>query len=183
MNLKLFALFAFVLPLAIACQQGSDNKEEPESQEQVPEQSQQAPQQNQQVPRTNQPAMEVKDVSDEELQRFMTASQEVQAFSQQIQQQMIATVEKQGLDVQRFSEIRQSQQNPGNESNATAEEMQKFQTASQEVQKIQSQAQQQMVEKISEAGISEKRYQEISMMVQSNPELQQKFQSMQQGQK
>ncbi len=184
MKFKFFALFAFVLSFAIACQQNSENNSDgSEAQEQAPQQNQQSPQQGQRVPNAKQPAMEVEEVSDEELQKFMTASQEVQAFSQQVQQQMISALEEQGMQPQRYGEIQQSQQNPGSGSDATSEEMQKFQKASQEVQKLQSQAQQQLQEKLSEAGFTQRRYQEISMMVQSDPELQQKFQSLQQGQR
>jgi hypothetical protein len=189
MNFKLVALFAFVLPLAIACQQDAENDKEPESQEQASEQEQDAsqqnqlaPQQSQRVPGANQPAAEVSEVSDEELKNFISASQEVQAYSQQIQQQMVSAVEDQGIQAQRFSEIQRGQQNPNSEMDVSQEEMKKFQAASQAVQKIQMEAQQEMQNKLSEVGLTQKRYQEISMMVQSDPELQQKYQSMQQGQ-
>ena len=183
MNFKLFALLTFVLPLAIACQQNTENSQEPESQDSQSEQETQAPTQSQQTPNAQQPAMEVKEVSDEELQQFMSASQSVQAFSRQIQQEMIDVVQDQGLEAQRYSEIQQAQQNPAANSDISDEEMQKFQAATQEVQKIQTRAQQQMEEKLSDAGLTQKRYQEISMMVQSDPKLQQKFQSMQKAPK
>ncbi|NBC24454.1 MAG: DUF4168 domain-containing protein, partial [Bacteroidetes bacterium] len=87
------------------------------------------------------------------------------------------------IGAQRFSEIQRGQQNPNSEIDVSEEEMKKFQSASQAVQKIQMDAQQEMQNKLSEVGLTQKRYQEISMMVQSDPELQQKYQSMQQGQK
>lgn len=182
MNFKLFALLAFFLPLAISCQQNADTSEDPDSQESQTEQEAQAPEQSQPAPNARQSATEVKEVSDKELQQFMTAFQEMQTFSRQIQQEMVAAVQEQGLEAQRYSEIQQAQQNPEADSDITAEELEMFQSASQAVQKIQSEAQEQMEENISDAGLTQRRYQEISMMLQSDPQLQQKAQSMQQAQ-
>jgi len=184
MNFRLFALIVFVLPLVIGCQQNTENSEEPENQENQAEQQQtQAPQQEQPTPGARQSAMEVKEVSDQEFQRFMTAFQDMQTFRGQIQQDMLAAVAEEGLDAQRYSEIQRAQQNPAADSEVSSEEMQKFQSAVEKVQSIQSDANQQMQEKLSDAGFTQRRYQEVSMMVQSDPQLQQKFQSMQKAPK
>ena len=53
-----------------------------------------------------------KDISDKEIQQFASALQEVASINQETQQKMITTVEEEGLAVQRFNEILQSQQNP-----------------------------------------------------------------------
>src|SRR5690606_7755555 len=62
------------------------------------------------------------DISDEELQKFVDAFQEIQVENQKIQQKMIAEIQEEGMEVQRFSEIQQAQQNPNQEVEMTAEE-------------------------------------------------------------
>ncbi len=117
-----------------------------------------------------------KEVSGEELKQFASAFQQVQTVNQQAQQKMVSTVEEEGLEVQRYNEIQQAQQDPNQEDNATDEELKQYEAATQELEKIQAQAQQEMQGKIIEEGLTVNRYQEIAAIVQSNPELQQKLQ-------
>lgn len=121
-----------------------------------------------------------KEVSDKELEQFAAAAQQVQMINQEAQQKMINTVEEQGLDVQRFSEIQQAQQDPQQELEATEEEVEKYEASTREFEKIQLKAQREMEEKITEGGLTVPRYQEIAMTLQSDPELQKKFQMIQQ---
>ncbi|MEX2379404.1 MAG: DUF4168 domain-containing protein [Vicingaceae bacterium] len=137
---------------------------------QVPQQMQQQ-QQQQTTP----------DISDEELQKFVDAFQEVQAENQKIQQKMIAEIQEEGMDVQRFSQIQQAQQNPDQEVDMTAEEEEAIGNLMPELQSIQQESQVVMQKKIEDAGLSMTRYQEIAQMVQQSPELQQKLQSMMEG--
>ena len=120
-------------------------------------------------------------VSGEELKQFASAFQQVQTVNQQAQQTMVKAVEEKGLEVQRYNEIQQAQQDPNQEANATGEELKQYETATQELEKIQVQAQQQMQEKIIEEGLTVNRYQEIATVVQNDPELQQKLQEYLQG--
>jgi len=119
-------------------------------------------------------------VSDKELQQFVSVAQHIQVINQQAQQEMIASVQQGGLDVERFSELQQAQQNPNQEAEATDMELKQFETATQELEKIQVQTQQQMQEKIIEEGLTVNRYQEIAAVIQNDPELQQMFRIMQQ---
>lgn len=137
---------------------------------QVPQQMQQQ-QQQQTIP----------DISDEELQKFANAFQEVQAESQKVQQKMIAKIQEEGMDVQRFSQIQQAQQNPEQKAEMTAEEEKALENLMPKLQSIQQESQSVMQEKIKAAGLSMARYQEIAQMIQQSPELQQKLKSMMQG--
>lgn len=121
------------------------------------------------------------DISDEELQKFANAFQEVQVENQKIQKDMIAKIEEEGMEVQRFSEIQQAQQNPNQEVEMTAEEEKAIETLMPKLQSIQQESQTVMQEKIESAGLSMNRYQEIAQMIQQSPELQKKLQSMMQG--
>ncbi|MAC95391.1 MAG: hypothetical protein CMC96_07805 [Flavobacteriales bacterium] len=121
------------------------------------------------------------DISDEELQKFANAFQEVQVENQKIQKDMIAKIEEEGMEVQRFSEIQQAQQNPNQEVEMTAEEEKAIENLMPKLQTIQQESQTVMQEKIKSAGLTMNRYQEIAQMIQQSPELQQKLQSMMQG--
>lgn len=121
------------------------------------------------------------DISDEELQKFANAFQEVQVENQKIQKDMIAKIEEEGMEVQRFSEIQQAQQNPEQEAEMTAEEEKAIENLMPKLQTIQQESQTVMQEKIKSAGLTMNRYQEIAQMIQQSPELQKKLQSMMQG--
>lgn len=121
------------------------------------------------------------DISDEELQKFVDAFQEIQVENQKIQQKMIAEIQEEGMEVQRFSEIQQAQQNPNQEVEMTAEEEKAIENLMPKLQTIQQESQTVMQEKIKSAGLTMNRYQEIAQMIQQSPELQKKLQSMMQG--
>ena len=121
------------------------------------------------------------DISDDELKAFADAAQEVQMINQSIQQEMVASVEKGGLTVERFTEMQQASMS-GQEMEATAEEMKKFEATMKGLEGIQMNAQKAMKDKLANHGISEKRYQEIAMSVQADPKLQERFFELQGGQ-
>lgn len=135
-----------------------------------------------QVPAQMQQQQQVNpDVSDEELQKFVDAYQEIQVENQKIQQEMIAKIKEEGMDVQRFSQIQQAKQNPQQEASMTAEEKEALESLMPKLQTIQQESQAVMQEKIESAGLSMSRYQEIAQMIQQSPELQQKLQGMMEG--
>lgn len=181
MNLKQFVIIVLAVSITWGCQQSLDKEKDnteyesaapqEQEQEQVPDETQQNPDQLQ---------PQGSEVSDEELKQFLSASQHVQVINQEAQQKMIAAVEKEGLQAQRYSEIQQAQQDPNQEVNANDEELKQYETATQELQKIQIQAQQQMQEKLNTEGLTESRFQEINMVLQSDPKLQEKIRTIQQ---
>lgn len=121
------------------------------------------------------------EVSTEELKQFASALQEVQTINQQVQQKMINAVEEEGLEVQRYKEIMQAQQDPNQEANATNEELKQFETAIQEVGELQAKAEQEMEAKIIAEDLTINRYREILALIQNDPELQQRIQKYLQG--
>jgi hypothetical protein len=122
--------------------------------------------------------MQAEDVTDEELSQFVSAMEQMQVINQSAQQEMVGAVQQGGMEVERFSEIMQSEQDPNQPANATTEEMEKYAEVNQALEEIQIRAQQEMEEKISEAGLTTERYQQIGSMIQSSPELQQKLQTI-----
>lgn len=174
MNFKYLGSIVLSLLIMSACQQGNDVSNEEQDMEET-----QQPQDQQQMP-GQPPQQQTTDVSDAELQQFASVAEQIQVMNQEAQQKMVGAVEGEGLEVERFSEIQQAQQMPDQEVDATDEEMEKYNAALEELEEIQVQAQQDMQEKIQDEGMSEERYQEIGMALQSDPELQAKFQAMQQ---
>lgn len=118
------------------------------------------------------------DISDEDLQKFVSALQQMQMLNQSAQQEMIGAVEATGLEVERFSQIRQAQQDPSKEPDASEEELSQFQSAVTELEKIQNNINQQMEQQIEAQGLSQARYDEIGNAIQNSPELQARLQQM-----
>lgn len=123
------------------------------------------------------PQQQTTDVSDDEIEQFALAFVEVQNIEQKVQPEMVQAVEKEGIEVQRFNEIMNAQQDPNQEVDASEDELIKFASANREIEEIQTRAQREMMEKIAESGLSVDRYQKIMVAVRNNPELQQKLQS------
>ncbi len=120
------------------------------------------------------------DVSDKELETFASAFQQVQAIDQKAQQDMVKAVQDEGLSVQRYNEILQSEEDPTQNANPTEEEKQQLENANKQIDAIQQKAQQSMHKKIQDEGLTVKRYQEIAFAVQNSPELQEKLQQFMQ---
>jgi predicted ribosome quality control (RQC) complex YloA/Tae2 family protein len=122
------------------------------------------------------PGPQPTDVSENELEQFALAFREIQVIDQQVQMEMLSTVQEDGIDVDRFNEFLTAQQDPVQEFDASEEELSRFAAAYQEIEKIQEKALQQMEEAIQESELTMERYQEIAMTIQANPELLQKLQ-------
>jgi len=122
------------------------------------------------------PEAQPTEVSDNELEHFAQAFREIQVIDQQVQMEMLSTVQEDGIDVDRFNEFLTAQQDPAQEFDASEEELSRFADAYQEIEKIQEKALQQMETAIQESELTMERYQEIAMTIQANPELLQKLQ-------
>ena len=123
------------------------------------------------------------DVSDGEINQFASVFVELQSMNQGVQQEMMSAVEEEGIEVQRFNQIMQAQQDPNKEVEANEEELQNFAKASQAVEQIQAKVQKEMEKVITENDLTVQRYQQIMMAVRTDTELQQRLQQkIQQGQ-
>jgi hypothetical protein len=122
------------------------------------------------------PQQQTTEVSDGEMKQFAMAFVEIQNIEQKVQPEMIQAVEEEGIEVQRFNEIMNAQQDPNQEVDANEDELKKFASANREIEDIQNRTQREMLGKIAETGLSVDRYQEIMVAVRNDPELQQKLQ-------
>lgn len=116
------------------------------------------------------------DVSDGEIDQFASVFVELQSMNQEIQQEMMGAVEDEGIEVQRFNQIMQAQQDPNQEVEANEEELQNFAKASQAVEQIQVKVQKDMEEVITKNNLTVQRYQQIMMAVRNDADLQQRLQ-------
>lgn len=118
------------------------------------------------------------EITDAEMNNFATAFVEIQTIDEQLQQKMISAVQNEGLEVQRFNEILNAQQDPDQETDASEDELEKFASASQSVELIQNEGQEDMQKAITDNNLTVNRYQEIMTVMQSDPELQQRLQEL-----
>ncbi len=120
------------------------------------------------------------DFTDEELEKFVTAAQEVMAIQQQTSQQVHESIEEEGLTVQEFQQMFQAMQDPQTEFEATAEEEQAFDNAMQKVSEIQQGADERSMQAVEDAGLSYQEYEEIMTAYQQSPEVQQRVNELMQ---
>lgn len=132
----------------------------------------------QQMPQQQQQKVEV---SDAELSKFANAFQQVRMMGQQVQQEMMTTVQEEGMDIQRFNEIQQAAMNPEAEVTATEEEKKKHQDIVSELEEIQTGFQQQLEKVITDQGLTMQRYEQIAMGLQNDPELQERLKKVFEG--
>jgi len=145
---------------------------------------QQAPQEQEgqmqdQLQQGEEPAMEV-DVSDEELQEFVEVSTVAQEIQMGAQNEMVAIVEEEGLDVETYNLIAEARFNEQSDEdlNVSQEDIEKFESASEAVSELEQKLDEEMTEAIEAEGMDMERFMELNMALQQDPELQQRVQEM-----
>lgn len=135
---------------------------------QVQQQEQQAPPQ-QQMPELPTSA----DVSDEEIDQLVTAIIELEPIQIETQEKIEKAVEEEDISFDRFRELMMAMQNPqmADQVDVSDDEMDKIQQLQPKLMEIQGDAEQEMVAKIEENGLTAERYQSILMGAQQDPEL------------
>ncbi|PTX42435.1 uncharacterized protein DUF4168 [Christiangramia gaetbulicola] len=118
------------------------------------------------------------EVSDAELEKFADVFQKMRMMNQQVQQEMMAVVTNEDLELQRFNEIHQAEMDPNKDIETTSEEDKKYKAVVAEIEVIQPKYQKQMQEVITESDLSMERYQQLAMALRSDVELQQRLQEI-----
>lgn len=118
------------------------------------------------------------DISSEELEQFAAAIQQMRSIQMESRNQVSQAIEQEGLSTTRFREILQAQRNPEVETDASQEELQKFENASQKLAQIQRDTQSEMKQAVESQGLEIPRFQEILGAVREQPELQQQVQEI-----
>lgn len=132
-------------------------------------QQQTPPQQQQEMP--DLPSND--DVSDEEIEMVASAINELGPIQVEAQEKMQEAVEGEDITFERFQQMMMAMQNPqmADEVDITDEEMATLQTLQPTLMEIQSEADEKMVAKIEENGLTTERYQNIVMAAQQDEEL------------
>lgn len=135
-----------------------------------------------QVPQApQQEAPQQEEISDEELKKFANAANAIQEIQMKAQEEMVQKVTDAGMDLERFNEIAEAQQNPEAEVEVSDEEEKQLETINDALGEIQEDTDSKMVEAVEEEGFTIERFQEIYAQLQSSPELQQRLQQLSQG--
>lgn len=120
------------------------------------------------------------DVSQEELEQFAVALENVQSIRQEMVQSTQGTVADSSLDESRFQELyRADQGGPAPSEEASDQEQAEYDKVMQEIQQIQQQSNQQMVQAVRDEGLQVQRFNQIAQAIQQSTQLQQRFQELQ----
>ena len=131
-----------------------------------------------QSPQKKMQHQEKQQLSDSTLQQFAGALKVVQTMNESVQKEMGETVQKAGMEVERYQEIAMASQNPDVELEMKANEKQKVKQINKDLQQLQIKVQTEMQSEITKQGLTVERYQELATIIQSDPELMQRFQQI-----
>lgn len=117
--------------------------------------------------------------SDEEYEQFVDINVKLIPMQMEIEDKMVAIVEDTGLEVNRFQELMQAQQQ-GNIMDASedVEEIAKFNEAGQEVMKVQQESQQKLQKHITDNDMDLQKFQEMSIAYQQSPKVKEKVDAL-----
>lgn len=118
-------------------------------------------------------------VTDQELDQFVAALENVHEIQQQMVTDTEASVADSTFEETRFQELLQARQaGTEPETPATGAEQEEFDRLVQEIQTIQQESNQQMVRAVQEEDLNVQRYNQIAQAVQQNPSLMERLQSI-----
>lgn len=116
-------------------------------------------------------------VSDAELEKFAQAIMELQSAEQESRKKMIAVVEEQGLDIEKFNEIHQAKMQ-NLEVKASEEDLKKHGKTVAKLEEMQPEIFKIMEDIVIKKGLTMDRFQQIAVAMQTNQELQQRLQKL-----
>jgi hypothetical protein len=126
------------------------------------------------------PQQQVNDsFSDEEYEKFVDINVKLIPMQMEIEDKMVAIVEDTGLEVNRFQELMQAQQQ-GNIMDASEDpqEIAKFNEAGQEVMKVQQESQEKLQKHITDNDMDLQKFQEMSIAYQQSPKVKEKVDAL-----
>lgn len=109
-----------------------------------------------------------------ELKKFVRAYQEIQLENKKAQPRIVALIEREDLDVERFGEIREALSDPNSTVKVSNSEKVKYEKADAKLRKLRAAFQQKIKSIITDHGLTKKRFDEILNTVQNDTRLQQK---------
>lgn len=130
-----------------------------------------------QVAAPDQPQLlESEEVSDQKVDQFVSALEDVHRIQQESQPKMIKAIEDEGMDPQQFVQAAQAMQQ-GAETGLNEADQKKFDVVQEKVMKIQIDANSEMETKIKEKDLSLEEFNQIYLSFQQKPALKQRIES------
>jgi uncharacterized Zn finger protein len=119
------------------------------------------------------------DVSDEEIVKFANIAEALDEVQEDVDRQVLAAINAEGMSTERFEQIAMAQQNPqaAAELNLTEEEMEILGKVGPVMQQITMEAQQIVLKKIEEEEMTVERFQMIAMGTQMDADLAQRIEA------
>ncbi|MEX2443936.1 MAG: DUF4168 domain-containing protein [Alkalispirochaeta sp.] len=119
------------------------------------------------------------DVSDQELESFVAALQEVQEVQQEMATESQESVQSSDMGEERFQELYQARQSGSEPANAATDaENEEFEQLMADIQAIQQESNEAMVEAVEDEGLGVQRFNEIAQAIQQDQSLMQRMQEM-----
>lgn len=129
------------------------------------------------MPQPEQPEiLQSNDISDQELNHFVNVIQHVEKVQQQSQPRMLKAIEDQGMEPQQYIEATQAEQ-MGQDSGLEGDDKKKFQAVQKDIEKIQTEANSQIEEKIENEKLTIERFNQLFMSYQQDQNLQERVQN------
>ena len=119
------------------------------------------------------------EVSDEELQNFLSASQEIQMLQLEMQQKLIEMVKNSSMSVERFQAISQKQQQ-GQQPQLSEEEKKAMESLQKQYMEEQQTLKPRMDSILLKYSFDQQRFMAISKAMRTDKELQKRFKELQQ---
>ncbi|MGB3308099.1 MAG: DUF4168 domain-containing protein [Nodosilinea sp.] len=133
--------------------------------------------QEQETPDPAQPAQSEQvapiEVSEGQIDRFVSAYQAIQAIQQAAQAELVAAVEAEGLTVDDYNTIAESQQSPETAAEVPAEQAEQFTAAAAQVATLRADVRQEMQAAIVAEELTIEEFEQILAQAQQDPALQQ----------
>ena len=119
------------------------------------------------------------DVSEEEIVKFANIAEALDEVQEDVDRQVLAAINAEGMSTERFEQIAMAQQNPqaAAQLNLTEEEMEILGKVGPVMQQITMEAQQIVLSKIEEEDMTVERFQMIAMGTQMDAELAQRIEA------
>lgn len=115
-------------------------------------------------------------ISDEQIMRFVDISKKINMVQQEAQLEMVSIIQSHGMDVNKFNEMAQQQQNPEAAPALSISDQDKlsFENAMKDLEVYQMEVQQQMEALVIKGNLELDEFNAIMQAYQQNPEIQQK---------
>lgn len=113
------------------------------------------------------------EVSETQIDRFVSAYQAIQTIQQAVQADLVAAVEAQGLTVDDYNAIAASQQSPEAAAEVPPEQAEQFAAASEQVATLRDGARTEMHAAIEATSLTVEEFEQIMAQAQADPALQQ----------